>query len=37
MVGRFVEGLHIVGGLLLKDKYHFYVHLHVVYLYWHYN
>jgi hypothetical protein len=30
MAGRFVEGLHAVGGLLLKDKCHFYVHLHVV-------
>jgi hypothetical protein len=28
-----VEGLHTVDGLLLKDKYHFYVHLHAVYLY----
>jgi hypothetical protein len=28
-----MEGLHTVGGLLQKDKYHFYVHLHVVYLY----
>jgi hypothetical protein len=33
MAGRFVEGLHIVGGLLQKDKYHFFVHLHAVYLY----
>jgi hypothetical protein len=30
MDGRFVEGLHAVGGHLLKDKCHFYVHLHVV-------
>ena len=31
--GRFVEGLHAVGVLQLKDKYHFQVWLHVVYLY----
>jgi hypothetical protein len=30
MDGSFVGDLHIVGGLLIKDKYHFYVHLHVV-------
>jgi hypothetical protein len=30
MAGRFVEGLHVVGGLLIKYKYRFYVHLHVV-------
>jgi hypothetical protein len=28
-----MEGLHTVGVLQLKDKYHFFVHLHVVYLY----
>jgi hypothetical protein len=33
MVGIFMEGLHTVGGILQKDKYHFYVHLHDVYLY----
>jgi hypothetical protein len=30
--GRFVEGLHAVGVLQLRDKYHFQVWLHVVYL-----
>jgi hypothetical protein len=30
MAGKFVEGMHIVGGLIIKDKYHFYVYLHVV-------
>jgi hypothetical protein len=30
MVGRFVEGLHVVGGSILKDKCHFYVHLHAM-------
>jgi hypothetical protein len=30
MAGRFVEGLHAIGGLLSKDKCHFFVHLHVV-------
>jgi hypothetical protein len=28
-----MEGLHTVGILQLKDKYHFQVWLHVVYLY----
>jgi hypothetical protein len=28
-----VEGLHVVSVLQLKDKYHFQVWLHVVYLY----
>jgi hypothetical protein len=28
-----VEGLHTVGVLQLKDKYHFQVWLHVVYFY----
>jgi hypothetical protein len=30
MVGRFVEVLYVVGVLIIKYKYHFYVHLHVV-------
>jgi hypothetical protein len=29
----FVEGMHVVGALQLKYKYHFQVWLHVVYLY----
>jgi hypothetical protein len=32
MAGRFLEGLHVVGVILLKHKYQSSVHLHVVYL-----
>jgi hypothetical protein len=26
-----MEGMHTVGGLIQKDKYHLYVHFHVLY------
>jgi hypothetical protein len=32
-----MEGLHAFGGLLLKYKYQFNVHLHAVYMYMCYN